>query len=106
MHFERPRWLYANQQAARCTTRRKPGDITVVLSVKGEEFLAVQEDCRVANRERQHDVTVAGWCYRARQMEQAAARRLSLAEACCLRADALFLCFRGVVGALRGAVEV
>ena len=66
LHFQTPRYLYANAEAVRFPSKRKSGDIVVVFPVKGEEFEAVQEDCQVPNREKQHDVIVAGWFYRAR----------------------------------------
>ena len=69
MVFKRPRLLFANLEAAHNPIRRKSGDVTAVVSFKGEDFVPVQEDCRVPNREKQRDVTVATWWYRARPME-------------------------------------
>ena len=63
MHFEHPCYFYANKDAAAVAGKRKSGDITVVFCVKGQQFDGVQEDCRVRNRERQHDVNVVGWIY-------------------------------------------
>ena len=69
MHFERPRKLYASEAASSDPTMRKHSDVTVVFAVKGEQFAAVQIMCQVSNREKQHDVMIAGWCYRARPLE-------------------------------------
>ena len=66
LNFQLPRYLFANAEAVKCPSKRKSGDIVVVFPVKGEEFEAVQTDCQVPNRKKQHDVIVAGWCYRAR----------------------------------------
>ena len=63
MHFDHPRYLYANNGAVAHYDKQKSGDITVVFSVKGQQFEGVQEDCRVRNRERQHDVSIVGWTY-------------------------------------------
>ena len=60
MHFGHPCYFYANKDAAAVARKRKSGDITVVFCVKGQQFDGVQEDCRVRNRERQHDVSVVG----------------------------------------------
>ena len=62
-HFRRPGFLFANEAAAQNAALRKNGDITTVFAVNDANFEAVQEDCRVENRERQHDVTVASWVY-------------------------------------------
>ena len=62
-YLTHPCYLYANKYAAAVVRKRKSGDITVVFCGKGQRFDGVQEDCRVRNRERQHDVSVVGWIY-------------------------------------------
>ena len=65
LHFEEPKFLYAREGIS-----PKDGDVTVVVGVKNEQFKAVPYDCYVKNREKQHDVMIAGWCFRKRDAEE------------------------------------